>query len=71
MYGFGAGALPDGLGEDWSYIPGDRRLMCFTGPLVMAPRDTQEVVTALVCGLGADRLSSISVMKFNNRFAHS
>jgi hypothetical protein len=37
----------------------------------MAPGDTQEVVVALVTGLGADRLSSISLMKFNGRFAQS
>ena len=59
----------DGLGEEWSFVCGDRRLLCITGPWSMAPGDTQEVTVALVCGLGGDRFSSISVMKFNDRFA--
>jgi len=61
----------DGLGEDWSFVPGDRRLLCNTGPFQMAPGDTQEVATALVCGLGGDRLSSISVLKYNDRATQS
>ena len=61
----------DGLGNDWSPLPGDRRILCNTGPFQLAPGETQEVVLALVCGLGADNLSSISVMKYNDRFAQS
>ena len=61
----------DGLGETYSFSPGDRRMSCSTGPFTLAPGDTQEVVVAVVCGLGADRLSSISVMKFNDRFAQA
>jgi hypothetical protein len=61
----------DGQGASWSFVPGDRRLLIITGPWTMAPGDTQEVVTALIAGLGADRLSSISVMKFNDRFAQN
>ena len=61
----------DGQGEDWSLTPGDRRILCNTGPFRMAPGDTQEIVVALICGLGADRLSSISVMKYNDRFAQA
>ena len=66
----GTGLL-DGLGTYWSFAPGDRRMNCSTGPFTLAPGDTQEVVVALVCGLGADRLSSISMMKYNDRFAQS
>ena len=61
----------DGQGESWSFVPGDRRLLTITGPWTMAPGDTQEVVIALVGGLGADRLSSVSVMKFNDEFAQN
>jgi len=52
--------------EEYSFAPGDRRMLCVSGPFQMAPEDTQEVVIALVCGLGADRLSSISAMKFKS-----
>lgn len=61
----------DGLGTNYSFPPGDRRLLNITGPFTLAPGDTQEVVVALVVGLGADRLSSVSVMKFNDRFAQN
>jgi len=66
----GSGLL-DGEGQPWSFAPGDRRLNCSTGPFTLAPGDTQEVVVAVVCGLGADRLSSVAVMKFNDRFAQN
>jgi hypothetical protein len=61
--------LLDGLGELYSFPPGDRRLNQASGPFQMAPGDTQQVVIGFVVGQGADRLSSISVMKFNDRFA--
>ena len=79
--GFTAGPFPmagdpvsgvghiDGLGEEYSYMPGDRRFLCSSGPFQIAPSDTQEVIIAIVCGLGTDRLSSISVMKHNVRWA--
>jgi len=66
----GTGFL-DGLGEVYSFSPGDRRFNCSTGPFMFAPGDTQEIVIAFVCGLGADRMSSISVMKFSDRLAQS
>lgn len=44
----------------------DRRLSLVTGPFQLAVGDTQEVVVAVVAGLGADRLSSVSVMKYND-----
>lgn len=56
---------------------GDRRVCLVSGPLTMAPGDTQEIVVANLAGLGADRLSSISVLRaytdtvqatFNNLF---
>lgn len=61
----------DGQGFNYSFVSGDRRLLVITGPFSMAPGDTQEVVVAHVAGLGSDRLSSVSVMKFNDRFAQN
>ncbi|MEK7728866.1 MAG: hypothetical protein AAB354_10665 [candidate division KSB1 bacterium] len=49
--------------------PGDRRLLLNSGPFTMALGDTQEVVVAAMAALGSDRLSSISVLKFTDRFA--
>ncbi|MCG3121485.1 MAG: hypothetical protein ALAOOOJD_04603 [bacterium] len=51
--------------------PGDRRILLVSGPFAFAPGDTQEVVVGIVGGLGADRLSSVSVMKFSDRFAQN
>lgn len=47
---------------------GDRRIMLSSGPFTMALGDTQEVVIALVAGLGSSNLSSISVLRFNDAF---
>ena len=41
----------------------DRRYMMSSGPFVMLPGDTQEVVAAVLVGQGADRLSSITALK--------
>lgn len=46
--------------------PGDRRMMLSTGPFTMALGDTQEVVVALIGGMGADRLSSVTVLRYND-----
>jgi len=43
--------------------PADRRFCLVTGPFTMAPGDTQELVVGLMGGLGADYLSSITVLK--------
>ncbi|MCI0705914.1 MAG: T9SS type A sorting domain-containing protein [Ignavibacteriae bacterium] len=61
----------DGLGEDWSFAQGDRRLLLNTGPFNLDPGDTQEVTTGTVVGLGSDRISSVAVLKFNDRFAQN
>ena len=49
--------------------PGDRRLLLAAGPFTMAVGDTQETVVATLAALGSDRLSSISVLRFVDRFA--
>ena len=51
--------------------PGDRRLVLASGPFTMAVDDTQELVSATVCGLGSDRLSSVAVLKFYDQTAQS
>jgi hypothetical protein len=61
----------DGLGQAYSLAPGDRRIVLNSGPFTMAPGDTQEVVIGTVAGLGSDRLSSVAVMKFNDRFVQN
>ncbi|MGH7449874.1 MAG: hypothetical protein ACRENG_00860 [bacterium] len=50
-------------------VTGDRRLLQATGPFAMALGDTQETVVASISALGSDRLSSIAVLKFFDRFA--
>lgn len=50
-----------------AFSPGDRRLVLNTGPFRLAPLDTQEVVVGVVAGLGGDRLSSVAVLKANDR----
>jgi hypothetical protein len=59
------------VGTPAALPPGDRRFLLVSGPFSFAPGDTQEVVVGIVAGLGADRLSSISVMKFSDRFAQN
>lgn len=61
----------DGQGTTYSFAPGDRRILLNTGPFQMAPGDTQEIVVGTVVGLGSDRLSSVTVMKFNDRFVQN
>lgn len=61
----------DGRGTPWSFPPGDRRIVLTTGPFRLAPGDTQEVYVGTVAGIGSDRLSSITVMKFNDRFVQN
>jgi hypothetical protein len=63
-------------GEGWVdgllQAPGDRRIGEASGPFVMAPGDTQEVVVAeIVAGAipGVDRLSAISLLKFYDQIA--
>ena len=48
--------------------PGDRRIVLNTGPFNMKMGDVQEVVVALIGGLGSDRFRSVSKLKFNDLF---
>ena len=49
--------------------PGDRRMLQSSGPFNMTLGDTQEIVTAVVAGLGNDRLNSITEMRTADRYA--
>nr|NIV95769.1 hypothetical protein [candidate division KSB1 bacterium] len=51
------------------FPPGDRRIFLSSGPFTMALGDTQEVIIALVGGLGADNLFSVQVMKHHTKWA--
>jgi len=52
------------LGTGWlDDTPADRRYMCNTGPFTFNPDDTQVVVGAVVVGQGADRKTSVLVLK--------
>lgn len=59
----------DGQRTIYSGWPGDRRFTMNSGPFRMAPGDTQEVVVAMVGGSGADNLSCITAVRFNDRYA--
>lgn len=61
----GSGFL-DGLGQPWSFVTGDRRILLNTGPFRLAPSDTQEIYVGVVVGIGGDRISSVAVMKSND-----
>ena len=54
---------------DLDFAPADRRFMMSTGPITFRPGDSTEILAALVVGQGIDRKTSISVMKYYDRFA--
>ena len=49
--------------------PGDRRMLVTTGPFEMALGDTQDIIIGYVGGIGLDNISSVTVMKFHDKFA--
>lgn len=57
----------DGTGAN--FAAADRRLALCSGPFKMAPGDTQEVVVALIGGISADNLSSVTELKNNDEIA--
>jgi hypothetical protein len=58
------------LGSGWlDDRPADRRFLLTAGPFSMADGDTQQVVAAIIVGLGKNRLSSISALRFNDQQA--
>ncbi len=65
---YGPGDPTTGVG-DLDFASSDRRYMLTTGPFNFAPGDSTEILAAVIVGQGGDRLSSISVLKFNDKFA--
>lgn len=62
--GYSGDRLPHGQ----PLVPGERRFQMNSGPFTMALGDTQEVIIAMVGGLGSDYLASVSVMKHHVRW---
>ncbi|MCD6446835.1 MAG: hypothetical protein J7L40_01580, partial [Candidatus Marinimicrobia bacterium] len=58
-------------GTESYFTPGDRRMCVSSGPFDFAPGDIQEVMFALVGGLGADNIMSVSDMKLNASLCRS
>jgi hypothetical protein len=62
----------EGWIDGWDGVhPGDRYLYLISGPFRLASGDTQEVVVALSVGQGADRISSVSVLKHQSDVAQA
>ncbi|HID38800.1 MAG TPA: T9SS type A sorting domain-containing protein [Calditrichaeota bacterium] len=49
--------------------PGDRRMLLSCGPITMQPGDEQEIVVAVVGGLGGDNLESLRMAQTNDLIA--
>lgn len=54
---------------DLDVASADRRWMQSTGPLTFRPGDSTEIYVAMVLGQANDNITSISLMKFNDRVA--
>ena len=48
--------------------PGDRRMVMTAGPFQMKLGETQEIVVGIIGGMGSDNLTSLGVLKFNDKF---
>ncbi|MBN2424326.1 MAG: hypothetical protein JXB44_04815 [Calditrichaceae bacterium] len=59
----------DGDVDGIEYQAGDRRMLQCTGPFTMNPNDEQEVVVAVLGGLGANNLTSVSDLKSTDNVA--
>lgn len=51
--------------------PGDRQIVLSSGPFSLAVGDSQEIVVALVAGLGGSNINSITVLRSNVTFAQT
>ncbi len=51
--------------------PADVRILTSSGMFTLAPGDTQTVVAGVVIGQGTNRLSSVSVLRFYDKFAQA
>jgi len=53
----------EGTGWPNGPAPGDRRHVMASGPLTMAPGDTQEVVVGIIIAMGGDNVKSVGALK--------
>jgi len=51
------------------FTPGDRRMCLSSGPFTFAPGETQEVVVAILGGLGVDNIGSVAELKLTDETA--
>lgn len=51
------------------YKRGDRRMLQSTGPFVMENGDVQEIVVAVIGGMGGDNIQSLDVLKIRDNIA--
>jgi len=58
---------PNGWVDGMLEAPGDRTVLLSSGPFSMAVGDTQEIVVAVVGGIGTSYLNSVVVLKSNDR----
>jgi len=65
----GTGWYEGHVGWPGGPLPGDRRALISSGPVTMAPGDTQEVVIAIIVGQGLDNINSINHLRFNTQLA--
>jgi len=56
-------------GQGFNFDAADRRMSLSSGPFVMAPGDTQEVVVAIIGGLGGGRVQSVADVKITDEIA--
>lgn len=61
--GVGAHTGTDTSGLQISPTPGDRRIILASGPFLMSPGDTQEIVVGTMAAFGADRFSAVTALK--------
>jgi hypothetical protein len=54
---------------DLDFNASDRRYLLTTGPFDFPPGDSTEILAAIIVGQGGDRKSSVSVLKYFDRFA--
>jgi hypothetical protein len=53
------------------FAPGDRRMCLSSGPFTFAPGESQEVVVAILGGLGADNIGSVADLKMTDAVAQT
>ncbi|MCH7495265.1 MAG: hypothetical protein IH825_04115, partial [Candidatus Marinimicrobia bacterium] len=71
FYASGDPVTGSGWIDGTAVAPGDRRMILSSGPFSMALGDTQEIVIAIVAGIGINRLEGFAEMKELARFSNS